>query len=627
MATSAFEIPRAPIVRPKSGTVDETDNYTQKLRRWRSAAYEEAMQVYQLNREQARILTYIDFLEGQHWDPARPRYRSHFFDNRVGQARTDIISTLTDIRPTMDVKSSVQGLEEQAGVARKVLQHEWIRNGLDVSLGKVIDHSMFTVGYWKIGALMPGRMIYLPCGVDTVLPIQPGPEFQESAGVLYRTYKSLQYFRTIWGEKAKDIEKYAGSSTYTTDARDQFVKPDNISSYTWNSLAPQMRYRLGLRNVKSPFRESAIFPAIQLEEYWVEDYSTNDSLSDVVVKDPNLELSEHNYHYVVKPGQRLFPRKRLICFAGDRPMSDGPSPYWHGLYPFAELIINPIVWGPGGLSVYRNLLPINRSVNRIGAGIEDVINRAIRPQVLTKTGSVYDQSWNEFHPDMPGGRLKLTQMGNPMTDVRYMDPPILPGYVQAHLGSYLLPTFDRLAGSIDVLGLGKKNQVPGGETIEQMRDSSQTTYRLWGRHIERFLTDSGIQSVANIFQFYTLEQRMQMLGADGMTKEDFDFDPASMMVPYGMPKEDHWRNFAMDISEGSLHGGAKDRTRQVSISLFRLGGISRREMLRNLDYSEAAINRIEQEIMDEHGGSIEPDAIGKGQVPRLTRGQRTGNPF
>lgn len=83
--------------------------------------------------------------------------------------------------------------------------------------------------------------------------------------------------------------------------------------------------------------------------------------------------------------------------------------------------------------------------------------------------------------------------------------------------------------------------------------------------------------------------------------------------------------FSMHVAQGSLHGASKDREKQVAISLFRLGGISRREMLRRLEVEN--VDQIEEELMREKSPMLEPNATGKGEVPRLTRGQRTGNPY
>lgn len=616
-----YQLPRGPVSYGKSGRADYPDNYVKSIMQYRDAAREEAINTLQLNPEYSETQRYIDFIEGRHWNADRPRYRSKFFDNRIAEARTDSLSQLTDIRPTIDVHARVKSYQSQAEIAKNTIHHEWFNMDLDLALVSAVDHALFGVGYWKMGAILPGRMVVTPCGMDTVLPIQPGWHLQDSSGVLYRTYKNIQYFRNIWRDRADGLEAEAASAFWASN-NNEYVRPGHIAEYTWNSLSPQMRYLLGVKQTRrrAPGGNYGYFPVLELEEYWIDDPSINESSEEVVVQDPNLSLDEHNYWYRVKPGERLYPRKRLLVFGGDRHMHDGPSPYWHGLYPFAQLRLNPYVWGPGGLSKYRNLLPLNQSINRIGAGTEDVIDRAIKPQLITKEGAVRDATWQKFFPDRPGGKLKMAPIAN-VTDVRYIDPPVLPGYVFQFMQGYLLPTFDRRSGKLDVNQLGRKRQAPGGDTIEQMRDSMQTSFRLESRYIEAFLRDAGQMAVSNIFQFYTMEQRMKLLGPNGIDWHDFDYDPNSM-VPYSQPKEDHWRMFPIQITPGSLHGASKDREKTVAITLYKMGAISRRQLLRTLEVGN--VDQIEREIHEEREAGIGP-AVG-GRTPRMTRGQRTGSP-
>lgn len=621
-----YELVRSPVYyNQKSGTRDAPDGYLDKLLAWRESARQEAIETARMNPEYDQIRTYIDYLEGRHWSANRPRYRSGFFDNRMADARREKLALLTDIRPTLDVTTVVPSYKDQAEVAKNVILYEWTKQDLDLKLISVVDHAQFGTGFWRIGAATPGMTLISAGGMDTVLPIQPGASLQDSTAILYRTYKPMQYFVNKWPEKSRGLERETVSS-YWANTTNQYVRPGHIAEYTWNSLSPAMRYHLGSRVVRRTPMDKPNFPVIQLEEYWVDDPSFNDSASEVIVKDPDKSIDAHNYWYRVPPGKRLFPRKRLIVFAGNRVMYDGPSIFWHGLFPFAQLSLDPFVWGPGGLSAYRNQLPLNKSINEIGAGINDVVHKAINPQMLSKDNAVSDAAWNKFFPDMPGGRLRMTAMSNVMQDLRYMDPPNLPSYVFQFLESYLIQTFDRRSGRLDVTGLGRKNQVPGGDTIEQMRDTMQTQFRLESRYVETFLKDAGIQVVSNIFQFYTAAMRMRLLGPNGLTMADFDFDP-STMVPNTEPKEDHWRLFSMQVAQGSLHGAAKDRMKQVAISLFRMNGISRREMLRRLDFTDSDIDRVEEEIARERGAQVQPHATGKGQTPRLTRGQRNANPY
>jgi hypothetical protein len=337
------------------------------------------------------------------------------------------------------------------------------------------------------------------------------------------------------------------------------------------------------------------------------------------MKDPSIPLDAHNYHYWVEPGDRLYPRKRLIVFAGNRLMSDGPSPYWHGLYPFAMLRMNPVMWSFWGLSKYRDLIPINKAANEIVAGTLDMCKRALNPQAVTKEGGVPKAAWENYFPNMPGGKLRLGPGSNPSSDVAYLRPPELPGFVFQLLAQYLGPEYERMSGQMDMNKLSGKKQVPGGDTIEQMRDAQNTAVRLEGRYIEAFLRDAGQIAVPNIFQHYTASWRLKILGGNGLTWEDFDTNPGSM-VPDGVPPEDHIKNFSLEIAQGSLLGSGKDRNKQVSMALFKEGGISRESMLRTLEIPDAEIQRIRKELIADDEAGIGS----KGASSRMTRGQRQG---
>jgi hypothetical protein len=636
MATSAWllerpkelsPMPGGPVaMNPKTDTRSTPSGYELSLRNWRDSAREEAVATVRRNPEWDRIRMYIDMIEGKQWNRPLPRYRSRFADNRLAEMRIERLSLLTDIRPAIEIRCDLSDYQVQAEIAQKIIYYEWARKNLDLALVRAVDHALLSVGYWKIGACMPGDLFVDACGMDTVLPIQPGWDIQDSSAILYRTYKPLGYFKRKYGKWAEGIEREAATPLWS-NINYESTRPGYLNEYSWNSMSPAMRHMHGSQLARGTTGGNpGAFPVAECEEYWIEDHSVNELSEVVTVKDPRYSTDQHNYHYQVRPGERLFPRKRLVIFVGNTILYDGPSPYWHGRYPFAQLVLNPHVWGPGGLSAYRNLVPIQRAINEVGAGVLDLVRRAVEPQMITTDGAVSDAAWDVFSGDMPGGKLKTTQMGGPGS-VQYMTPPQLPPYVQQFM-IYASQAFDRLAGSMDATALGRKNQVPGGDTIEQMRDSLQASFRLESRYIEPFLRAAGEQAVSNIFQYYTKEKRMSMFGVDGVTIEDFDYDPKSMQIPWSMPKEDYWKMFPLMISQGSLHGASRDREKQVAMSLFRLSGVSRKEMLRRLDWAGPdKIAQIEAEIAEERGAGMEPDATGKGAVPRLTRGQRTGNPY
>ncbi len=622
MPPSSIQYP--PSLDPSYGHANTyTKTYLNKMEEWQESALEEAKKTQAMNNNFDRAAATINFLQGEFWDRRRPRYLSTFSDNRIQNARYSTLALLTDIRPTIDVHCLVDEFKNQAEIAQQIIHHEWYKQSLDLGLISVTDAAMiFGNAFWKVDAWTPGRMKFSPCGPDVVMPIQPGYGIQESSAVLYRTYKTMAYFQAKWPERCAGLENEAVMPEQHQGTT--FSKPPTISEWTWNALSPQMKYRMGIRvggKLQSPSNGS--YPVIELKEYRVDDHSINDSTETVIVKDPYLALDAHNYHYAVKPMGRLYPRKRLIVFAGNRLMYDGPSPYWHGKYPFSMLRLNPTMWSFWGMSKYHDLIPLNKAINEIGAGTMDMIKRALNPQMLAKENSIVKDAFERFFPNMPGGKLKMTNMSNVMTDVRYMDPPQLPAYVfqffQAVSGE-----FDRLAGAVDTGKMAGKKQMPGGDALEQMRDMANPAIRLEGRYIEDFLRDTGTLAISNIFQMYTAKQRLRILGANGLTWQDFDYDPGNM-VPDSERKEDHWQNFSMEIAPGSLLGTNKTQEKTAAMTLFKLGAISRGALLRKLDLGAEA-DAIGKELIKEHQDGSAPQG-GQGRTPRPNREARQGQPM
>ena len=617
-------VPRAPIsMNDRTGTLDQPDKYANSVKAWRAAAKEEAVATLKMNPEYEFIRDYMDMIEGRYWNKRRPSYRSKYFDNCLAEARSDTLCALTDIRPAPEIFSDDQNPQyvRQAQIGKKIIEYEWSNLDLDIRLEAAVDHALLSVGYWKIGATMPGAMHIIPCGMDCVLPIQPGVDLQDSTAVLYRVYKPMARVKSAYGITADKLDREV-SSGFSNSLSSNYPMMGYIPNYTFNPLEPTSRYQpQGRGNIVMP-RDTGPFPSVEVEEYWIDDTTINESSGDILVKDPRLDTGQHNYWYRVPKGQRLFPRKRLLVMVGDTILYDGPSPFWHGLYPFAQLILSPAVWRPGGISLYRNLAPLQIAKNVLGAGMMDLTARAVEPQFAFVDGAVDDTSFRQFFQDMPGAKLRMNAGSTPGASARYLDPPQLPAYVGG-FWDRVDRAFDKQSGAIDVTGMMAKKQMPGGDTIEQARDSAGTAFRLKSRHMEPFVRAAATQMLSCVFQYYSREQRMKILGPTGITIQDFDYDPGTM-IPWTVPKEEHWKKFKIRVAAGSMHGGKRDRDKMLAVSLFQRNAISRRKLLEILEFPD--IDEILQQIQEENP-VVPPEGVGKGSTPRLNRNVRTGNPF
>jgi hypothetical protein len=105
------------------------------------------------------------------------------------------------------------------------------------------------------------------------------------------------------------------------------------------------------------------------------------------------------------------------------------------------------------------------------------------------------------------------------------------------------------------------------------------------REMERSLQRLGEQVKWLIFEFYNTPRRMQVLGPDGMTEEDFDFEPG-LMIPDHMPGEDltkpseyslahrarwHAANFIFHIIPNSSYSVLDSQRQLLQLQLFREG--------------------------------------------------------
>lgn len=627
----ALYAPRAPLTRPKSGTLDFEDNYQKNMSYWRDAVLRQGAEELQACSDLQKANDYIQYLDGKFWGDQRPEWRSQYADNITMDQRLEAIAALTDMKPTVDVSCAVEDYEHQAKIGLNVIKSVWQTQRLQSrQIRDLIDHGLFGTGFLKCVACEPGEMQISAHALGNVIPVQmEGNNLQSAEAVIYRAYKSLSYFNRKWGrDKTAGLERYSVNLMQALQT-DKYARPNNIPEYQWSTLSPAMKRRMHLSrntNVNQGFPNSMVqpFPVIELQEIYHADQSYNDFGHPVLVKDPDRKVEDHNYHYIVPPGAMMFPHKRLTIFGGDLVMYDGPSPFWDGLYPFIMLMLNPTVWSPGGVAKYRDILPLVKTQNRIMAGVEETVMDAVNRNVITRKGAIDPISWDRFDPSRPKQKVMLNGTANPATDFRYMEAKQLPGYVESTV-KFLESRINRRTGALDVSGMSRKKQVPSGEVLTDLQDAMSGPYRLECDQVETAMCELGQLAISRIFQFYTIDQRLKILGPDGQSWEDYDY-VAENMVPASAPKEDHWRLFSFNIAPGTLHGKSQFQKKQVAIALRRAHDISLHSLYRLLDAGLNADEEISM-IAKESKELPQPAPKASGRTPRPSRSQRNGSPI
>jgi hypothetical protein len=595
-----------------SGGMDRSmqqSDHDKQVSSWCQAVFEEAKDELERYEDIVQLDRYINYLMGRQWTERRPSYKAAPVSNRIWTNLIQLVSYLTDIRQSFEVKATNKNFDDHAKVLNKVIRAWFFNEDVDMTLAMIIIHAALTIGYGRL-VWNPdlkngeGEIEFTSCGAMDVIPIRPSHTLQRSLGVIYRSPKPLAWFQEKYPTKGFAVPADREYSQFQSSASNA---GQGMFGRAWQILSPQMKRLFG--QSASQFRDSVI-PMSLYREFWLRDNQKNTSNADVFVGDV---VTEHGY--VVAPGKKLYPRGRLICMGGPIVLYDGPNPFYHGCFPFAALRLNRVPWQWPGVSEFRNQIPLQDTMNNILAGILDAVKKAVNPPIIMPDNALGPAARKNLDPNMPGAKVFYSPAS--IAPPQYAPAPQLPGFVfQVML--YVQQEMDSQAGFVDLGAVSRKGIIPAADTLEQMKEGQQTLVRLKVRYIEGFLKEIGQQMMADVFQFYSLQRRIIMLGSDGMTWEDFDWNPGTM-VPAGTPPEEHWRSFQFMVQPGSLLKSSRLQQQQLILGLRGRGDFDRDNTLEALDLGsmkdsvrknleqegrEILINIVKQKMAAQGGGGI-----------------------
>ena len=572
----------------------ETD-YDRQMMRWIDEAILEGDAILRDEPMYPEMDRNIAYVMGDQIDPKRSKELSRIEDNMLKDITLKTVAGLTDIHPLFGFKTFNSEFQAQGEVLDKLTRAWWTGNFADLSLADVIRYAaVLGTGYAEVSwkqetAGGAGDIVLIPRDPRDVLPIRPtlSRSIQDWHGVILRSSKSINEIKQRFGEKAKDIRVDRGGT---------------ILDRTW-SRAKRFAWPLmgaGVTDIRPAPRDAvARVPSVDVVQIYVKDYSTLEGKNPQLMGEPGTSWSYWVYPKgFIKPDQteatekdsRLYPRGRLIiAVPGQKVLYDGPNPYWHGLFPVIRLQLDPWPWTLLGGSLVKDLRSLQDAINEAINGIFDNVKKSLRPGVVADKKSVPESLWQKIDTRLPG--LKIKQ--NPLAGkgLEFTDPPQLPAYVFQTL-ELMIAEMDKKAGTANLEALAQLAQAPASDSVEAMQEAMSPILRLKGRLLEGSLRELGEMVKANFFQFYNLPRRMQYLGEDGITFNDFDFDPGSLIPamsksdPGYMPEYDasldrserarlHVKNFTFQITPNSLLSISQLSRKMTYLQLSRMGLIDR----------------------------------------------------
>lgn len=508
---------------------------------------------------------FLDYSRGRQWEKGRRSYKSDIVINLIELTLEREKGLLTDTKPTLYVNSRQKSLEGNAKILQKGIQAIWDANDFDQTLMQMIS---FAGLYGSSGVGITFDPLADNDYGDISLPVI------DPRNMLWDP----------WMRNCRQVDKQCMYSIHETivpidiirarfPGKGKLVEPNKAySSYMTSEIKTAQRGRGGAVPYKKQDKDkgrTSAFPKACLREYYIFDPTTNETEKDIKMGD-----------MIVRPGMKLFAGGRHIFMAEDVILIDEPNRFWDGKKPQEWYDWRLDTETPWGRSEVEVLINLQKNMNKMASVMIENFISMNNAWIIGDQDAMTPENWNKIRGDAPGLIVKK----RPQRDFKRDYPPALPstGFQIIQLFSQML---EQLSGMSDV-GAGKRpTQLASGIAMENLQAQAQVLLRLRARGLENFLQRVFQKVIPRIFQFYTEDRMLQVLGPSEELSQ-FEFVRKDLLKGVKDPSK-AFRDFKFIISPGSSLSMSKMQKAQLALQLFQGGLIDDEAVLETIEYPNA----------------------------------------
>src|SRR3990172_740875 len=557
------------------------EEYENQILSYVRACVSDGMSLLRRERAYTDMNTAIKFVNGEQY-PLRSRAISRLVDNRLRKIVNETVGALTDVRPiwNYDTIDPDPTFVEQAEILSKLARGWWKGGLVDRRLQTILTYAMVGgsgYGFLRWNKDLPGGgdIELTPLDPRNIIPIEPvySDSIQDWRGVLIRQEIQIEDVKLMYPTKAYKVGAKSRSSWFTPMTKEG-GSIYNVLSAAWSVLT---RGNEG-RNRELP-------NTTDLMHIFIKDESVNTGSEVRIMGEPGT-----NWQYPVFPvgskhpltGEevteleaRLYPRGRLIVCTEEAVLSDGPNPYWHGMFPLIRFTLEPLPWSILGASIIGDLVPLQNALNEGLRGIEDGTAQWLRRGVVADQHAISKTTLEALDTRKAGFKAYLNNNAGG-EGFKIVDGPVFPAWYMQMLEFYK-SEMDEISGVKGLQQLAQLKQMPSADTLEKFREALSPLLKVRSRAMEVSLGELAELLKVNFFQFYNTKRRLEILGKDGVTLEDFDYDPGSL-VPAGTPTETttredrakkHHKSFKFTVAPNSFLSIIQTEQKMLILQMFR----------------------------------------------------------
>ena len=489
---------------------------------WLKEAIDEGDRILRSDPSYEQIQPAMEYIVGEQLSSSRKqlKYLPQVVINESRKAIQAHVSALTDLKPLFGWRTFNPQYQAQADLLNQYAIAEWVTTMADLELGDCIKYALGAgtgdmVVDWDPHAPFGGANSFSARDPRDTLPIRPSharsPQLWE--GVVLREEHSINVLKGMY----PGFSQFFKSSTDTAIGR-VMGRFRSVASRILTPADPLDGLgKSGVHTRKS--RDGQIV----LYRTFLRDRTRNLTGKPIVMGQPGSAWA-----YVVPHEQPLYPRGRLIVATDDLVLFDSSSPYWHGLFPICRLRLWSMPNQFLGIPLFNDLLPVQDAINDTVNDLRLGIRQWMDPDIVWNKHAVSDATMRTTDPRRPGKKIKVNPgFGEPYEKLDGPNPQVLG--IASELWDKLTTKHNDLSGTANLTALMSLRQLPSADTIEKYHEALTPEIRQEARQVEAFLRDFSEMTKGNYFQFLTKAKRVAILGSAGVTLNDFDYDPGTLV--------------------------------------------------------------------------------------------------
>lgn len=523
---------------------------------WLNEATEEGEAWLKNQRGYADFQKALDVISGRDMSPASTAsYRSRVNPNRLKRNVREVTGALSRLRPMWGYHSENKAYAGHANMMNKTTRAIYLEQFFDLSIHSALDYAAATCRGWvrpiyrrSMAGTGQGNIRLLTYGSPCVLPVQLPNDgnFQEAYAVQYLDEMPVYMAHGMFPLFQHRLRAASNRYWYANDNVRKSAQ-GNWLSRAFGKITRQKSDAAAMSDLLVPMRYTYIIdltinttkvtiPMGQVGTSWSYNVPYLGQEIQVGIDPKSGTMLKRKAD---ENDARLYPYRRLLISSDSCITYDGPSFDWHGMFPGVSFSVDSWPWEPLGFSLVHDGYEINEAIKEIYRGNMDKARAQVNPSLAYDTNVVTlkeARGVDPFQPNFRAGYDGTSLEGTPFQPI--VPPEMLKIEPESMaLADKFEQILDHQLGIADLATLAKMQAAGSMDDLEKIVEVNGPIIESLSRGMEPSMRDLGVMTKYLVLQYMTTARLMQYVGEDNVTREVFDFDPASV-VPSHMVGED-----------------------------------------------------------------------------------------